>query len=274
MLRDMLCDFKNRGLEGTMTAKQAYVDELKTLPIAVNTGAANEQHYEIPTALYRLMLGPWMKYSCGYWPKADTSFVDSETEMLELYCRRAELEDGMTVLDLGCGWGSVSLYVAGKYPRSQVFALSNSATQREYIEEECKKRGLTNLTVWTADINDFDGPEAMAGNGGEDKSRTAGNISSKTPGIEGYAMEAGVMPTPSVEGGDGGSGDTRRGDAFDRVISIEMFEHCKNYQRLFAKVAGWLRPGGKLFVHVFTHATTPYHFEKSWMAENFFTGGT
>lgn len=166
MLRDMLAEFNSRGLEGTMAAKQAYINELKSLPIAIDTNAANTQHYEVPTSFYKLVLGPRMKYSCGLWSSSSTSFPDSETEMLELYCQRAELEDGMKILDLGCGWGSVSLFVAEKYPNSQIFSLSNSATQKEYIENEAQKRGLTNITVWTADINGFEIPRTTGAGGG------------------------------------------------------------------------------------------------------------
>lgn len=297
MLRDMLAQFNSRGLEGTMAAKQAYIQELKSLPIAIDTRAANTQHYEVPTAFYKLVLGPCMKYSCGLWPSPNTSFADSETEMLELYCQRAELEDGMKILDLGCGWGSVSLYVAGKYPKSQIYSLSNSATQREYIEGEAKKRGLTNLTVWTADINEFEIPSTTggAGGGGGGGGGASGLLKAlmkkasssrvvaggEEPGEGGVSASSPTTPTtPSTaaaaaaatgsSSSSSGGGDA---DLFDRVISIEMFEHMKNYQKLLAKVSSWMRPGGKLFIHIFTHATTAYHFEKSWMAENFFTGG-
>lgn len=290
MLRDMLAEFSSRGLEGTMVAKQAYIDKLKSLPIAIDTNAANIQHYEVPTSFYKLVLGPYMKYSCGLWPSSNTSFQDSETEMLELYCQRAELEDGMKILDLGCGWGSVSLFVAKKYPRSQIFSLSNSATQREYIENEAQKRGLTNITVWTADINGFEIPRTTGAGGGGGgaggllkalmKKASLSRVAAEEPGEEVLGASSPTTPYTPVTTA---SADTTKGaaasssatdaDLFDRVISIEMFEHMKNYQKLLAKVSSWLRPGGKLFVHIFTHATTAYHFDESWMAENFFTGG-
>ncbi|GAB5035543.1 cyclopropane-fatty-acyl-phospholipid synthase [Nannochloropsis oceanica] len=290
MLRDMLAEFSSRGLEGAMVAKQAYIDELKSLPIAIDTNAANIQHYEVPTSFYKLVLGPYMKYSCGLWPSSNTSFQDSETEMLELYCQRAELEDGMKILDLGCGWGSVSLFVAKKYPRSQIFSLSNSATQREYIENEAQKRGLTNITVWTADINGFEIPRTTGAGGGGGgaggllkalmKKASLSRVAAEEPGEEVLGASSPTTPYTPVTTA---SADTTKGaaasssatdaDLFDRVISIEMFEHMKNYQKLLAKVSSWLRPGGKLFVHIFTHATTAYHFDKSWMAESFFTGG-
>ena len=207
-------------------ALAAFVEELKSSPIAVKTAEANEQHYEVPTEFFRLVLGPRMKYSSGYWPCANTTFAESEEEMLALSCARAELADGMDVLELGCGWGSLTLWMAEKFPGSRITGVSNSATQREHIEAEAARRGLANVRILTADMNIF-------------------------------------------EAGDGG---------FDRVVSVEMFEHMKNYRLLMAKVARWLRPGGKLFVHIFTHREFAYHFEGSdpsdWITRYFFEGGT
>jgi cyclopropane-fatty-acyl-phospholipid synthase len=207
-------------------ALAAFVEELKSSPIAVKTDEANEQHYEVPTEFFRLVLGPRMKYSSGYWPRANTTFAESEEEMLALSCARAELADGMDVLELGCGWGSLTLWMAEKFPGSRITGVSNSATQREHIEAEAARRGLANVRILTADMNIF-------------------------------------------EAGDGG---------FDRVVSVEMFEHMKNYRLLMAKVARWLRPGGKLFVHIFTHREFAYHFEGSdpsdWITRYFFEGGT
>jgi cyclopropane-fatty-acyl-phospholipid synthase len=207
-------------------ALAAFVEELKSSPIAVKTAEANEQHYEVPTEFFRLVLGPRMKYSSGYWPRANTTFAESEEEMLALSCARAELADGMDVLELGCGWGSLTLWMAEKFPGSRITGVSNSATQREHIEAEAARRGLANVRILTADMNIF-------------------------------------------EAGDGG---------FDRVVSVEMFEHMKNYRLLMAKVARWLRPGGKLFVHIFTHREFAYHFEGSdpsdWITRYFFEGGT
>jgi cyclopropane-fatty-acyl-phospholipid synthase len=207
-------------------ALAAFVEELKSSPIAVKTAEANEQHYEVPTEFFRLVLGPRMKYSSGYWPRANTTFAESEEEMLALSCARAELADGMDVLELGCGWGSLTLWMAEKFPGSRITGVSNSATQREHIEAEAARRGLANVRILTADMNIF-------------------------------------------EAGDGG---------FDRVVSVEMFEHMKNYRLLMAKVSRWLRPGGKLFVHIFTHREFAYHFEGSdpsdWITRYFFEGGT
>jgi cyclopropane-fatty-acyl-phospholipid synthase len=207
-------------------ALAAFVEELKSSPIAVKTAEANEQHYEVPTEFFRFVLGPRMKYSSGHWSREDTTFAESEEEMLALSCERAELADGMDVLELGCGWGSLTLWMAEKFPGSRITGVSNSATQREHIEAEAARRGLANVRILTADMNIF-------------------------------------------EAGDGG---------FDRVVSVEMFEHMKNYRLLMAKVARWLRPGGKLFVHIFTHREFAYHFEGSdpsdWITRYFFEGGT
>lgn len=207
-------------------ALSAFVEELKRSPIAIKTAAANEQHYEVPTEFFKLVLGPRMKYSSGYWPREDTTFAESEEAMLALSCERAELKDGQDVLELGCGWGSLTLWMAEKYPHSRITGVSNSSTQKTHIESEAARRGLANIRILTADMNDF-------------------------------------------EAGD---------SAFDRVVSVEMFEHMKNYRLLMAKVARWLRPGGKLFVHIFTHRELAYHFEgkdpSDWITRYFFEGGT
>ena len=207
-------------------ALAAFVDELKRSPIAIKTAAANEQHYEVPTDFFKLVLGPRMKYSSGYWPREDTTFAESEEAMLALTCQRAELTDGLDILELGCGWGSLTLWMAEKFPNARITGVSNSSTQKLHIEAEAARRGLGNVRIVTADMNDF-------------------------------------------EAGD---------SAFDRVVSVEMFEHMKNYQRLMAKVARWLRLGGKLFVHIFTHREFAYHFEgkdpSDWITRYFFDGGT
>ena len=203
-----------------------FIDDLKTSPIAIKTAAANDQHYEVPTEFFQLVLGPRMKYSGGYWPREDTTFPESEDAMLELTCRRACLADGQDVLELGCGWGSLTLWIAEHFPKSRITGVSNSATQKIYIESEAARRGLRNVTILTADMNDFEAGDA----------------------------------------------------AFDRVVSVEMFEHMKNYRLLLAKIARWLRAQGKLFVHIFTHRELAYHFEGSdpsdWITRYFFEGGT
>jgi len=214
--------------KGNTQAQQAHlmklIEELKNSPIAVNTQDANEQHYEVPTAFYRYCLGKHLKYSSGYWKEGVTDIDTSEKDMLELTCERAELKSGQDVLELGCGWGSLSLFMAAKYPQCNFTGVSNSRTQKIYIDEQAVKRGINNLTVVTADMNSF-----------------------------------------SID------------KTFDRVVSVEMFEHMRNYQKLMHKVASVLKKEGKLFVHIFTHKEYAYKFEvkdeSDWMSKYFFTGG-
>ncbi|KAG0625134.1 hypothetical protein M758_2G030300 [Ceratodon purpureus] len=195
------------------------------MPIAVNTEDANAQHYEVPTEFYQLVLGKRLKYSSAYFPQKNSSLDEAEEAMFALYAERAQLKDGQSVLDVGCGWGSLSMYIAEKYPNSKVTGVSNSETQKAFITEECSKRGLSNVTIVTCDINVF-----------------------------------------NIE------------NTFDRILSIEMFEHMKNYEKLLKKISSWLKPDGLLFVHIFVHKSIPYHFEDQgeddWMSRNFFTGGT
>lgn len=205
---------------------QAFRDELASMPVAVQTAAANEQHYELPTEYFLAALGPHRKYSSCLYERPDMSLAEAEEAMLELCCARAQLGDGQEVLELGCGWGSWSLFMAAKYPASRITAVSNSRTQRAFITAEAKKRGLKNLTVITADLVNFEAP-----------------------------------------------------GTFDRVVSIECFEHMKNYQELFRRIASWLNPHGLLFFHIFCHCRgLPYHYEvqgeDDWMAKYFFSGGT
>jgi len=213
-------------IDGQRAAILEHVEGLKTMPIAIATDEANEQHYEVPTKFYQLVLGKHLKYSSGYWPEPGMTIDQSESAMLKLTCLRAQLEDGQRILELGCGWGSLSLWMAENYPKSQITSVSNSRTQKAFIDAEAAKRGLTNLTIRTANMISYEG--------------------------EG----AGV---------------------FDRVVSVEMFEHMKNYKELLRRVSTWLKPGGKLFVHIFTHRELAYHFEvrgdDDWMAKYFFTGG-
>jgi cyclopropane-fatty-acyl-phospholipid synthase len=193
-------------------------------PLALATDLANEQHYEVPAEFYNLVLGSRLKYSACLWDEGIEDLGAAEEAMLRMTCERAGIEDGMEILDLGCGWGSVTLWIAEKYRGCRVTAVSNSASQRRFIEEQARKRGLEGIDVVTADMNDFD--------------------------------------------------TDRR---FDRIVSVEMIEHMRNYEILFAKISSWLRPEGKLFVHIFCHRDTPYFFEldgdDDWMARYFFTGG-
>ena len=200
------------------------IEELKRSPIAINTIDANEQHYEVPASFYKLVLGPYFKYSSGYWFNKTNSIKQSEEDMLLMTIERAEITDGQSVLDLGCGWGSFSLFAAKNFPGSQFTAVSNSSSQKQFIEETAKNQGIKNLTVITADINDFN-------------------------------------PT----------------NHYNRIVSVEMFEHVRNYDKLFKRIYNWLTPEGKLFVHIFTHKKYAYKFEtkgdSDWMAKYFFSGG-
>jgi cyclopropane-fatty-acyl-phospholipid synthase len=203
----------------------ALVEELRRSEVAIETAAANAQHYEVPPAFFERVLGPHLKYSSCYWPDGVTSLASAEHAMLALTAERAGLEDGQDVLDLGCGWGSFSLWAAAKYPASRFTAISNSTPQRTYIERLARERGLTNLTVRTADVRQLELPAAT----------------------------------------------------FDRIVSIEMFEHMRNYTVLLKRIASWLVPAGRLFVHVFAHRRYAYPFADNgasdWMAREFFTGG-
>ena len=203
---------------------QQLIRELRQSPLAVNTGAANEQHYEVPTAFFELVLGKYLKYSSGWWDTETKQLSEAEKNMLEISCERARLSDGQKILELGCGWGSLSLYMAEKFPGSSITAVSNSRSQKQYIDEEVRRRRLNNLRVITADINSFEIPEK-----------------------------------------------------FDRIVSVEMFEHLRNYKKLFALLAGMLKDDGLMFVHVFVHRQFSYKFEvrdeSDWMSKYFFTGG-
>jgi cyclopropane-fatty-acyl-phospholipid synthase len=195
-------------------------------PVALSTDEANEQHYEVPTELFELMLGPHLKYSSAWWPTGVSTLAQAEEAMLRLTCERADLADGQDVLELGCGWGSLTLWMAARYPHSRITAVSNSATQRQLIEKRAAERDLANVTVVTADVNDVE-----------------------------FEL-----------------------DAFDRVVSVEMFEHVRNHRELLRRVAGWLRPDGAAFVHVFAHRELLYPFtagegRADWMARHFFTDG-
>lgn len=201
-----------------------FIKERSQGPIAINTGDANDQHYEVPSKFFDLVLGKHKKYSCAYWEEGD-SLDDAEERMLDLVCKRAGIEDGQKILDLGCGWGSFSLYAAIRFPNAHITAVSNSNNQRNYIEEIAERKSIKNLKVTTCDINDL------------------------------------VLD-----------------EKFDRAVSIEMFEHMRNYYTLFKKVAEFLNDQGKLFVHVFCHCQVPFTYEvkssSDWMAKYFFTGGT
>jgi cyclopropane-fatty-acyl-phospholipid synthase len=234
-----LCQERLTELYGpTREAEQArlnqYIRDLKSMPIAVHTQEANEQHYEVPARFFQIVLGKNLKYSSCFYEdlNADPALAldAAEDESLKQTMDRAELRDGMTILELGCGWGSLTLSMAKRYPNAKITAVSNSHGQREFIEARAKERDLKNITVLTRNIAD---PETLASSEYEKK--------------------------------------------FDRVVSVEMFEHLKNYEALFAKISGLLKNDGKLFVHIFTHREFPYPFEtegeSNWMGKYFFTGG-
>ncbi len=211
------------GAETQAERLMRFIGQLRHSPIAIRPDAANEQHYEVPAEFYRYVLGPHMKYSCALWSGA-SGLEEAEAAMLDLTCRRARLEDGQDVLELGCGWGSLTFDMAGRYPNSRILAVSNSRSQKEFIDAEAASRGLANLEIVTADMNDF---------------------------------------------------DTER--RFDRIVSVEMFEHMRNYGELLRRISSWSRSEALLFVHVFAHSQFAYPFEvrdaSDWMAQHFFTGG-
>jgi cyclopropane-fatty-acyl-phospholipid synthase len=205
-------------------ARESFIEQLRTSPIALVPDAANKQHYEVPAEFFEVVLGSRLKYSGCVWSEGVQSLDQAEEAALTLTAERAELRDGMNILELGCGWGSLTLWMAERFPLASVTAVSNSQTQRAFIEAKARSLGLDNLNVITADMNDFD----------TDK-------------------------------------------RFDRVVSVEMFEHMRNYAVLLRRIAGWLASGGKLFVHIFCNRSIAYPFEVrgkgDWMAEYFFTGG-
>jgi len=201
-----------------------FLKEASSGDIAIHTDDANNQHYEVDSEFFQYCLGKNLKYSSCYWNEDTSSLDEAEENMLDLYCKRAEVKDGIDILDIGCGWGSLSLFLANKYPRSNITGVSNSPSQKHFIDNEASKMNLKNLKIITSDINDFD--------------------SSKQ---------------------------------FDRIISIEMFEHTKNSKKLLDSINGWLKPNGSFFMHVFAHKDNPYYFDRNqnnaWMAKYFFTGG-
>ena len=201
------------------------LSELRSSPIAIEVAAANEQHYEVPTRFFELCLGRRLKYSSCYYPEGNETLDEAEEKMLALYGERAELKDGQRILELGCGWGSFTLWMAERFPNARVTGVSNSRTQREHILGQATARGLANVEIITTDVNRLDLPA----------------------------------------------------DTYDRCVSIEMFEHMRNYDTLLGNVARWLKPGGKLFVHIFCHRSLMYPFETegedNWMGRYFFTGG-
>ncbi len=224
LCRKRLIDAQELGVESVEQSHQKWIDQLKKSPIALVPEKANEQHYEVPPAFFEAVLGANLKYSSGYWPDGIDTLDLSELSMLELTFERSELADGMQILELGCGWGSLTCYMASRLPNSKIVAVSNSNDQREFIERKCREKGYTNVEVVTSDMNDFS-TELL----------------------------------------------------FDRVVSVEMFEHMRNYEELLRRISGFLQSSGKLFIHIFSHKTIAYPFEDNgpgdWMAREFFSGG-
>lgn len=224
LLKRRLANEFNHDVERSAERAGALIAELAQSAVAIETDAANEQHYEVPADFYRLALGRRLKYSSAYWPSGVNDLDAAEEAMLKASCEHAELADGQRILELGCGWGSLTLWMAQAYPKARITAVSNSASQRAHIESRLGELGLDNVEVMTRDVNVLE-------------------------------LE----------------------DRFDRVVSVEMFEHVRNYRVLLERIAGWLKPEGKLFVHIFCHRYLVYPFETegdgNWMGRYFFTGG-
>ena len=205
-------------------ALTTFTSHMRQLSVAPLPEKANEQHYELPPDFFQLCLGPHLKYSSCHWSESTPDLPAAEAAALEITCERARLADGQRILELGCGWGSLSLWMAERYPRAKITSVSNSSMQRQFIEAAASRRGLGNLRVITEDMNRF-----------------------------------------TIE------------ETVDRIVSVEMFEHMRNYAELLRRIGGWLRPDGKLFVHIFTHQRIAYAFETEgeddWMGRHFFTGG-
>ena len=224
LLAQRLAEIGERDASASAEITQAFVEAMRQAPLALLPEKANQQHYEVPADFFGLVLGAQRKYSCCWWPEGVTTLDEAETAALAETCARAGLSDGQQVLELGCGWGSLSLWMAAHYPGSQITAVSNSASQRQHIERQAQQRGLRNLRVITCDFNHFDTDQR-----------------------------------------------------FDRVVSVEMFEHLRNWPNAFAQVARWLLPNGRFFMHVFAHRSVPYAFvekdDNDWMSRHFFSGG-
>ena len=224
LLENKLAEIDADDVEAASRTTNGFVRMMNESPIALVPDLANEQHYEVPAAFYDEVLGRHRKYSCGFWPEGVETLDASEGAALEETVSRADIDNGMQILDLGCGWGSVSLFIAERFPAASVLSVSNSNSQREYIAARAEERGLSNIEVLTCDMNDF-------------------------------------------------VTDRR----FDRIVSVEMFEHMRNYGVLFDRIHDWLLPNGRFFLHIFTHRSTPYEYidkgPADWMSRHFFSGG-
>jgi cyclopropane-fatty-acyl-phospholipid synthase len=219
-----LRDIEAHDAEAAARRTEEFIRAMAAAPVAFVPELANAQHYEVPAEFFAHVLGPHRKYSSAWWPAGVQTLAAAEAAALEETCLRAGLANRQDVLELGCGWGSLTLYMAARHPASRITAVSNSRAQRAWIEAEARRRGIANVTVLTEDMNTF-----------------------RAPG------------------------------AYDRVVSVEMFEHLRNWGAMLERVHGWLRPGGRFFMHVFCHRAVPYSFEdvddSDWMSRHFFSGG-
>jgi cyclopropane-fatty-acyl-phospholipid synthase len=224
MLRARLAEEDAGNHDANRVRRRKFIEQMNSGAIALRTDSANAQHYEVPAQFFAAVLGPRRKYSSALYEAGTCTLVEAEDSMLELTCQRAQLADGQDVLELGCGWGSLTLWMAERYPNSRIIGVSNSGSQRTSILQRAKQLGLGNVQIITADMNEFAAP---------------GN--------------------------------------YDRIVSVEMFEHMRNWQALLERVSQWMKAQGKLFIHIFTHARFAYPFEVrdsgDWMAQHFFTGG-
>lgn len=224
LLRQRLKNIQSDDVEFTGTLTAAHILAMDESALAVLTDLANDQHYEVPSQFFEQVLGPYLKYSCGYWSNNSTSIEQSESEALRRTCEHAGIKNGMQILELGCGWGSLTLWMAEKYPQAGITAVSNSHSQAEFIQDQARKKNLQNISVITSDMAVFSTQQQ-----------------------------------------------------FDRIVSVEMFEHMRNYRKLYKQINSWLKPGGKFFKHIFVHKNTPYFFEDNgtadWMSRFFFSGG-
>ncbi|MEZ5499138.1 MAG: cyclopropane-fatty-acyl-phospholipid synthase family protein [Steroidobacteraceae bacterium] len=224
LVRERSRDIRVVGTEAGEQRTRDFAAAMVASPVAVLTDKANEQHYEVPAEFFALMLGPHRKYSSGWWPDGVTTLAEAEKAALRQTCEHAQLADGQRIVELGCGWGSLSLWMAEHYPNSSILAVSNSNSQREYILAQARQRGLVNLQLQVVDMNHF---------------RMPGDV--------------------------------------DRIVSVEMFEHMRNWPELFLRVSRALRDDGRFFMHVFCHRAVPYLFEdqdaSDWMSRYFFSGG-
>jgi cyclopropane-fatty-acyl-phospholipid synthase len=224
LLKQRLAEEWSGDTEAQQERQRAFIAAMAKASIALNTAESKEQHYEVPTRFYELCLGKRLKYSSAYYDQSTHNLDEAEEKMLGITAQRAQIKNGDKVLELGCGWGSLTLYLAEKFPKAKITGVSHSRTQREHILNVAKERGFKNVRIITADMNDF-----------------------------------------------------KLNEKFDRVVSVEMFEHMRNWQALYAKINAWLKPKGTFFKHIFTHRDFSYLFEtqgeNDWMGRYFFTGG-